>query len=256
MSTVAMFRRQVVLAQKGFWRSGQWAFFALPIALLLTVGVTAGQRAIPGRPGLRSIDLVVPGIVAFCVIAAAYGDLAITLAVQRDQGVLKRLRATPMPRWAFIAGQVGSSLLIGALLVAVVIPLGVVLYGVGVPAAHLLGLAIALGVGATCFCVLGIALSADIPSAEAATAVTSASYLPLAIVSGIFYPLALLGLPDWFHTVVTAFPIARLAHALQHAFDARSSGLGVSTSDLLVMGAWAVGGVLLDFRFFRWSSDK
>ena len=88
MTTMSLVTHQMVLEQRAFWRNPQAAFFtfALPLALLLGLGATSGDDA----------SLLVPGILAFGIIGASYGNLAATVASLRADGVLKRIRATPL----------------------------------------------------------------------------------------------------------------------------------------------------------------
>jgi ABC-2 type transport system permease protein len=248
--------RQVGLELKSFWRSPQAASFTvvLPVGLLVVLGFTSFRGAIPGSAGVRAIELVVPGIIAFGVISAAYMNLAFNLAVQRDEGILKRVRATPLPRWVFVFGHIGSSVVLTAVIVAVMLPLGTLLYGVGVPADRLGGLVLAVTVGTACFCALGLAVSVLIPNSDAASPITNATFYPLAIVSGLFYPTQLLHLPDWLEKVVAFFPIQRLAHAFQQAYTGRAATDVIA--DLAVMAAWCVAAVFVSVRWFRWTNDR
>src|SRR5207248_9167853 len=98
MRTSGLLTGQVRLAQRSFWRSPESAFFsfAMPLGVLLIFGATSSNDQIPGRTDVKLLTLFVPGILAFAIVVIAYGNLAATLALQRADGVLKRVRATPL----------------------------------------------------------------------------------------------------------------------------------------------------------------
>jgi ABC-2 type transport system permease protein len=242
--------RQVQLQQLAFWRNPEAAFFtfALPLGVLLIFGATSTGETIPGRPGLDVLTLFVPGILAFAVVVTAYGNLAATLALQRADGVLKRVRATPLSLALYLGGHLLSILVTAVLISASTLVLGGIVFGVLPRAEALPQLFLMLALGISCFAALGIAISAAIPTADAAGAITNGTYLPLAMVSGMFS--ATLDLPRAFDAVVSAFPLKALADGLRSAYDPAAHGLPVSNA--LVLAAWTVAGVAIARRCFRW----
>ena len=102
---------------------------------------------------------------------------------------------------------------------------------------------------AACFAALGVAISAAIPTADAAGAVTNGTYLPLAMVSGMFS--ATLHLPSALDTVIGAFPLKALADGLRSTYDPAAQGL--PAGETVVLLVWTVAGVVLARRFFRWN---
>ena len=241
---------QIGLEQRAFWRNPQTAFFtfALPIGLLLIFGFVDGDAAIPGRPDLRPLTLFVPGILAFGIIVAAYGNLAATIAVLRADGVLKRMRATPLSAGTYLAGQLASVLATSLAIAVTTVVLGRVAFGVAPSTSRLLPLLGTLALGVVCFAALGLAISSAIRSADSAGPITNGTYLPLALVSGVFN--SGLVLPSWLDRVVSAFPIKALTDSLRASYDPASSGPTVGS--LLVLAAWAVVGIVLARRYFRW----
>src|SRR3954469_6373974 len=135
MSDLGLVAHQVRVEQKAFWRNPDAAFFtlALPLGLLAILG-WLNRDPLPGHPGARFVDVMVPGIVVFGLLAAAYGNLVVSIAVLRDDGVLKRVRATPLPRWTYLAGHVVSALLLTAILASLTIAMGWLVFGVHVQA--------------------------------------------------------------------------------------------------------------------------
>jgi ABC-2 type transport system permease protein len=250
-----MTRRQLLTAQVGlhqrsFWRNPESAFFnfAMPLGVLLLFGATSGNDAVPGRSDVKVLTLFVPGILAFAVVVVAYGNLAATLAVQRADGVLKRLRATPLPATLYLGGQLVSTVAVSLLISLATIALGAAAYGALPRAAAVPQLLVVLALGIACFATLGIAISSVIPTADAAGAITNGTYLPLAIVSGMFS--ATLHLPSGVDAVVGLFPLKALADGLRSTYDPAASGLPVA--DALVLVAWTVAGLLIARRWFRW----
>jgi ABC-2 type transport system permease protein len=250
-----MTRRRLLLAQVGlhqraFWRNPESAFFnfTMPLGVLLLFGATSGNDPVPGRSDVRVLTLFVPGILAFAVVVVAYGNLAATLALQRADGVLKRLRATPLPPTLYLGGQLVSTVVVALLIALATIALGGAAFGALPRTAALPQLLLLLALGISCFAALGIAISAAIPTADAAGAVTNGTYLPLAMVSGMFS--ATLHLPPGVDAVVGLFPLKALADGLRSTYDPAASGLPVA--DAVVLVAWTVAGFLIARRWFRW----
>ena len=250
MRALGLLARQIGYEQRAFWRNASAAVFTFvfPLLMLVIFGTINRDARIGMLGGLSYNQYFVPGIVAFGVISACYTKLAMTLTIQREAGVLKRLRGTPLPPWLFMAGQIGSSLLVSALLVALTTALGVAAYGVRFPG-HWVALALALAAGAFCFCALGIAITAAIPSATAAPAIVNGLLFPVLFISGTFYPLA----PgSWLARVAELLPIRPFEEALFRAFDPGAAGHAVAVQPLVALALWGVGALLVALRSFRW----
>ena len=241
---------QVRLQQRSFWRNPESAFFnfAMPLGVLLIFGATTGSEAVPGRDDVDVVTLFVPGILAFAVVVVAYGNLAATLALQRADGVLKRVRATPLAPTVFLGGFLVSTVVTSLLISLATIALGGIVFQALPRADALAQLAVVLTLGVVCFAGLGIAISAAIPTADAAGAIPNGTYLPLALVSGMFS--AALHLPSVLDVVVSAFPLKALADGLRAAYDPAATGFPLA--DAIVLAVWAVAGISLAVRFFRW----
>ncbi len=238
--------------QKVFWRNPAAVFFtvAFPVVLLLIFATVFGDQTIDVAGGIEVTTYYVPAIITLAVISATMQTLAMTLVIAREDSRLKRGRGTPMPAWVFIAGRVGNSVIVALLMMALVAVLGRVLYGVPIPWAQAPELLVVLAVGAASFCCLGIALTAVIPSQDAAAPIVNAILLPLYFLSGVFIPED--ELPQDVIDFANHFPIR---HFFDATFDAyiRGAGTGLAWSDLAVVAAWGVAGLLLAIRFFRWT---
>jgi ABC-2 type transport system permease protein len=250
MRSLTLLARQIGYEQRAFWRNASAAVFTFvfPLLMLVIFGTINQDARIRALGGISYNQYFVPGIVAFGVISACYTKLAMTLSILRDAGVLKRLRGTPLPPWLYMAGQIGSSLVVSLLLVALTTALGITAYGVVFPG-HYAALALALVAGAFCFCALGIALTAAIPSATAAPAIVNGLLFPILFISGTFYPLA----PDsWLARVAEVFPIRHFEEALFRAFDPAAAGNAIAPKALVVMLLWGAGALAIALRSFRW----
>lgn len=250
MSTGRLLWGQVRLNQRSFWRNPESAFFnfAMPLGVLLIFGATTTNDTLPGHGGVRVLTLFVPGILAFAVVVMAYGNLAATVSLQRADGVLKRLRATPLNPSLYLGGQLVSVVATTLLISAVTIGLGGAAFGALPRPAAIPQLLVVLALGIACFATLGIAISAAIPTADAAGAITNGTYLPLAMVSGMFS--ATLHLPRLLNAVISAFPLKALADGLRSAYDPGVHGLPVH--NVLVLVVWTLAGIALALRYFRW----
>src|SRR3712207_3494530 len=181
MSTVALAWQQFRFERKLFWRNPSAAFFnfLLPLLLLVLIATAfAGDDA--------ELEILIPGVAGMGVLATTFTALAFNLTLLRDEGVLKRIRGTPMPAGAYVAGFVGSATLNAFLQVALVVAIGNLLYGVDWPRDPLLLAGFTL-LGVVCFAALGVAFAHLIPNEDAAPAYTNAVFLPLIFISGVFY---------------------------------------------------------------------
>jgi ABC-2 type transport system permease protein len=240
--------------RRTFWRDPASVFFtvALPlIFLLLFVSVFGNQTTTVQGRQLKVSTYYVPGIITLSVISATFFNLAISVTISREQGLLKRLRSTPLPPSAFFGGRILNATVVTLLMVVVVVGIGRLLYGVAVPTATLPGALLALVVGAGAFCALGLALTAVIPSEGAAPAITNAIILPLYFISGVFLPDEVL--PVAVRQVADIFPVKHLFQSLLTAFDPNVRGPGVAAGDIAIVAAWGVAGLLVAARTFRWT---
>jgi ABC-2 type transport system permease protein len=241
MSPVALAWQQFLFERKLFWRNPSAAFFNFLLPLLLLVLIaTAFSTDDSG------LEILIPGVAGMGVLATTFTALAFNLTMLRDEGVLKRIRGTPMPAGAYLAGFIGSATLNAILQVASVVAIGNLLYGVDWPHDPLLLIGFTL-LGVVCFAALGVAFSQVIPNEDAAPAYTNAVFLPVIFISGVFYSTD--DLPKALHVVAEALPLKHLIDGLSAAIV--GGGGGVATA-ALVVGAWAAAALFLAVRFFRW----
>jgi ABC-2 type transport system permease protein len=240
VSSFALTLRQLRYENKVFWRNPPRAFFtfAFPLMFLFIFTFLFGDA--------DAAQFFVPTITAFSVITACCTNVAMTICFDRDDGQLKRVRGTPLPPGAYMAGHMLHSCLIALLLVIIVSGVGAVFFGVGLPTDNLAAFLLTLLEGAAAFCSLGLALTIAVPNADSAPAIVNAVILPMQFVSGIFFPLE--NAPDWLKSLADIFPVKHFVDALHTAFNGQSFPGG----DLVVLAVWGVAGAILSVRFFRW----
>jgi ABC-2 type transport system permease protein len=241
MSAMALAWEQFRFERKLFWRNPSAAFFnfLLPLLLLVLIATAFASEA-------DELEILIPGVAGMGVLATTFTALAFNLTILRDEGVLKRIRGTPIPAGAYLAGIIGSATLNACLQVALVVVIGNLLYGVDWPHDPLL-LAGFTVLGVVCFASLGVAFAQAIPNEDAAPAYTNAIFLPLIFISGVFYSAD--ELPQALKTIAEALPLKHLIDGLSEAIV---GGGGDAATAAIVVAAWAGAGLFLAVRFFRW----
>jgi ABC-2 type transport system permease protein len=250
--------RQVRFTNKAFWRNPASAFFTFAFPLMFLVIFTSllgsGRLEVAPRVFIDQASYYVASMTAFAVISACYTNIAMSVVFQRDSGILKRTRGTPLPGWAYLSGRVLHAIAVAILLVVITSAFGVAFYGAHVPGGALLGkFAVVLIVGSASFAALGLATTALVPNADAAPAVVNAIILPLLFLSGIFIPMTDSS-PAWMRAIAKTFPVKHFADATMASFYGRP--FGFDWTDVLVVTAWGVAGLLLASWFFSWEPRR
>jgi ABC-2 type transport system permease protein len=253
MSALALLGHQLRYDQKAFWRNPASVFFTVmfPVVLLLIFATVFGGQTVDVRGGIKTTTYYVPAIITLSVISATMQSLAMSLVIAREDGRLKRSRGTPMPPWVFIAGRVGNSIVVALLMMALLAAIGRLLYGVPIPWDRLPAIVLVLAIGAASFCCLGIALTAAIPSQDAAAPIVNALLLPLYFLSGVFIPDD--QLPNGVIHFADVFPVRHFFEAFFDAYVPGGGGATISWDNLAVVAVWGVFGLLAAVRFFRWT---
>lgn len=255
MSAPALVTHQFRYDLLAFFRNGQSRFFtlALPVLFLVIFATVFGNETvtIAGGTEVKQTTYYVPGIVALGVVSAALQNLVVSVVIQRESGVLKRRRATPVPAWVLIAGRALTATVVCLLIAAVLILIGVVVYGVSLPLRHLPAVVIAVVVGAVSFCCIGYAVVSVVSSEDSAQPLVQAVTLPLYFISGVFFPED--QIPSFLLTIADLFPIRHLQQALLAAFDPARSGSAIELGHLAVILVWGAAGLIFAVRRFTWS---
>ena len=244
---IRLFLHELRAQQRLFWRSRESAFFtfSLPILLLVLVGFVYGDETIAGVNGATYL---VAGMLGFGVVAAAFAGVAISLVIRRESGVLKRVRGTPIPPSLYLGAAIGSTLIVIALQALTQIAVGRLLLGADWPAAPG-ALAVSLLVGVAAFAALGVAVTGAVRGAEGSSAVISAVYLPIAVISGTFFSVA--AMPGFLEALAEVLPLTHLLRGLRDAYTGAVAWESLVGS-LGVVALWGIVGVVLSVRVFRW----
>jgi ABC-2 type transport system permease protein len=234
-------------------RNRQARFFTLILPLLfliIFVGVFGNHSVRSGATTVKLSSYYVPGLAALGVIAASFVNLVISITAQREGGILKRRRATPVPAGVLIAGRTLTAVTVSLAVLTVLLAFGRVVYGVSLPTSTLPGIALTAVVGSITFCVLGYALSTAIRNEDAAQPMVQAIMLPLYFISGVFVPN--INLPSWLRHVAQVFPVEHLADGLHKAYAPNVHGVGIVWSDIGVLAIWAAIGLGVALVRFSW----
>ncbi len=251
MSDLRRAAEQLRADLKVFVRNPAAMFFSaiLPIIFMVLFVAIFGNET-DKKLHIKTSTLQVPGFIALAVTSTSFLGLAIGLVRAREDGVLKRIRGTPVPPWVVFAGRVGVAVVTALGVSLILLVIGRVLYGVSLPASRIPALIVTLAVGATALSAVGIAYSRLIPTFDAAPAMTNALVLPLYFISGVFVPTT--SLPHTLVQVASVFPIEPLNAALFSCFDPRAGSGGFQAGKLAVLAAWGVGALLLAVFTFSW----
>jgi ABC-2 type transport system permease protein len=204
-----------------------------------------------GAGKTTTVEILVPGLSALAIIAASFVNLVISITAQRESGILKRRRSTPVPAWTLVGGRTLTAVGVSLVSMTVLLLVGRFAYGVHLPTRTIPGVALTAVVGSVAFCVLAYAFSSAVGSADAAQPMVQATMLPLYFVSGVFVPNV--NLPPWLRHLAEVFPVQHLADGLHHAYDPAVHGSGIVWSDVGVLALWAAIGVVVALRRFSWS---
>jgi ABC-2 type transport system permease protein len=242
---------QVRHVNKAFWRNPASAFFTFVFPLMFLVIFTAllgdGRLDIRGHV-INQGTYYVAEMATFAVISACYTNMAMSVAYQRDTGVLKRLHGTPLPAGTYLTARVVHALLVSLLMVALTATFGALLYDAQIPSGtSLLQFLVMLAVGSASFCALAFAITTLIPNVDAAPPLVNASILPVLFMSGVFIPLED-DAATWVIWVAKVFPVRHFANGMLAAF----LGTPFSWNDVLVVGLWGLAGMAVAVRFFDW----
>lgn len=232
-------------ANRSIWREPVFAGFALvlPTLFVTVLPLVVGNPEIDGVPFATSMA---SGMPVFGAALIAYVALPELVASARDRGLLKRLRGTPLPTWAYLLGRILSVFWITAITITVVLTAAWLFYDAAPAASGWPALLLVLAVGIACLAALGMAVAGLVSNAEAVPAVTLATFLPLVFLSGVF-PLGD-ALPDIIPTITAWLPIAPMVDGVREAFV----GGGLLVRELAVVGAWTVAGLAVALWRFRW----
>ncbi|WP_328465463.1 ABC transporter permease [Streptomyces sp. NBC_00448] len=234
--------------------------FALPLVLLLIFGAIYSGNAPGTHTPMKQV--LIAGIIASGIMSTTFSSLAVAIAVERDDGTLRRLAATPMSPVSYFLGKVVQAFVIGVLETVVLLAVGVGLFGLHLPDTGARWFTfvwvVVLGIVACSF--LGIAYSRVAPNARAAAPVVQLPYLGLQLISGVFFVFT--SLPGFMQVIAGCFPLKWMAQGLRSAFlsdsfqQSEAAGSWEHGRTALVLGGWCLAGLLLSLATFKWGRAR
>jgi len=243
----AMAWRQYRLERRMFWRNPSAAFFnfALPLLFLFLLGaILAGDQ--------DALDVIVPGIAGMSVMSTTFSALAMNLTFLREQGVLKRMRGTPLPSGSYLAALGANAVTNAAIQIVIVVLAGRLLFGIPWPP-DVLELVVFVAAGVACLASLGVAYSHVIPNFDSAPAFVNVVFLPVIFISGVFYDAE--DAPSFLRDIARALPLTHVIDGLSGAMVTGAS-LADNAGSLGVIALWTLLGVVLAIRGFSWEARR
>jgi ABC-2 type transport system permease protein len=239
--------RQYRLERRLFWRNPSAAFFnfLLPLLFLALFGaILHGNQ--------HDLNVLVPGIAGMSVMSTTFVALAYNMTFLREEGVLKRIRGTPMSGSSYLGAILANAVTNTVLQIAIIVVAGQVFFGTGWPRdwGELIVFVVA---GVICFASLGVAFSHIIPNFESTSAYVNAVFLPVILISGVFYDVK--HIPGFIKGIAQVLPLTHLIDGLSGAM-VKGTDLATNISSLGVIAGWSVLGILLAVRGFSWEQRR
>ncbi|HEY7722475.1 MAG TPA: ABC transporter permease [Pedococcus sp.] len=259
MSLAVIAADRTVLELKMYFREKEAVIFSFlfPVMMLSLFSTVFGDSFAEGGSPISAGQFFLPGMVAGGVMLTSFQTLALSVAMERDDGTLKRLRSTPMPPAGYFLGKVGlvaaTSLSQFALLLAV----AALVFGVELPtsASAWLTFAWVFVLGVSSGTVLGTAYS-SLATARSAGALVIGPVIVLQFISGVYFAYG--DIPPWLQQVAAVFPLKWVAQGMRSVFyPAGMEGAEVAGSwehglTAVVLTAWLLVGAVVCARTFSW----
>jgi ABC-2 type transport system permease protein len=230
---------------------GFFITLVVPVLLLVCLNLLTPDpvAALPG--GLGYAQFLTPAIGTFCLLNACYVATITGLVQAREEGVLKRLRGTPLATWAYLFGRFGSALVTALAGLTVITTIAVLFFDVTIvwdAFGYLLGVTL---LGVVCFFLLGVAVVSLVPKSETALPVAYGTMLPLAFISDVFFSSS--HAPAWLYDLASALPVAPIARAMEASFNPGTTSWPMSATALFTTAAWSTAALVLIAVGFRWA---
>ncbi len=244
-----LFLHELKTEQVLFWRNREAAFFTffLPVIFFLVFGSIYGNSVIT-KEHLRAAPFLEAGMIGYGVASTAFAGLAITMVIRRESGVLKRIRATPLPPWTYLVAVLVSTFITFLVEAVLLIVLGRLLFSVEIPTRPL-SLFVVLVIGAVAFAGMGLGLTGFVRSAEGSSAVVNFVYLPMAIISGTFFTPK--EYPGFLRAIADVLPLTYFTKLTRDVM-VRHHHIWSESGSIAVVLLWGVIGLAAALRGFRW----
>jgi ABC-2 type transport system permease protein len=240
---------RLLAAQIGYQARLRAGGRAVTIGIGLPVILLIASHGNNGRTGAAGFA----GWAAFGLTLTAWNTYGVRLVAARESGVLKRWRATPLPRWCYFLGRIAATVVVAVIAGAVTVVAGLVLYHPHLTTAGALAALVALVFGAFAWAAAATAVTALIPTLEAAAPTFLLIYFPIILVSGIFGSISE---PHWLATIASYLPAQPLTQALAAALGHTPGHALLPARDLIVLAAWTVAGLAVAGVTFRWEPHR
>jgi ABC-2 type transport system permease protein len=247
-----LFIHELRTEQLLFWRNREAAFFTffLPVIFFLIFGSIYGNDhiTIATKDVVKASSFLEAGMIGYGVAATCFAGLGITLVVRRESGILKRVRATPLPAMTYLIATLASTFLVFLIEAVLIILIGRFLFSVSVPH-RLFSLAAVLVIGALTFAALGLGITGLVRSSEGSSAVINAVYLPMAIISGTFFSPK--SYPEFLRVVADILPLTHYTELTRDVM-LRNHHVWADGTAIGVVVAWGAVGLVGAIKGFRW----
>lgn len=194
-----------------------------------------------------------PSVIVFTLTISTLAMLVNSVVAQRELGILKRRRATPLPAWAIVISQSLAVILMAISAVALLVLVAAVAFGTAPQASGIPTLVLAIVIGSSAFCGLAYALSTLVDSTDSAQPMIQLIMFPLFFISGIWVPTS--QLPSWLNDLASVFPVEHVADLVHRAYVGVVPA-GPIAVDVLILAGWAVAGAAIASRRFQWYPSR
>lgn len=254
-STLSLLSAQVGYQMRVLVRSplGSFATLVVPLMLLLACNLL-NKGNLHSRGNIPYAQFFTPAMIAFAVVNACYTSVISQTALAREEGILKRIRSTPLPPWIYMTGKLCQTGLVAIVSAVVVVAVGASVYDFEVVWSAVPAVLLTLAVGMFCFCAVAMAVTVLIPNADSAFPVAWGTVLPLCFISDIFIPIE--GAPRWLRDLASVFPLRGFADDLESAFNPVTGTHALQAGHLELMALWGLAAGAFALVAFRWEPSS
>jgi len=251
-SDLALLRRWIAARVVLMLRNPRVTFFtfAFPLMFLVIFSALNGDAKVTVAGGeVPFSQFYTPSIGIFGLTMACYSNVIFGISASRDEGILKRVRGTPLPMPAYLGSWLTGAVLLGMASVVLMFVIAIPVFGVDLYPRMLPAAAVTLVIGAASLAALGLAVATLVKTADQAGPIAQLTLLPLSFISGVWYPIE--GAPGWLVTIAEIFPLYHLVQAFDACFVPQTAGGGWAFGHLAVVAAWGVAGLAVAVRRFQ-----
>lgn len=259
-STLSIGMSRIGIEIRQLFRDRDAAVFtlALPMILMIVFGSVFGDQQLGDGSGITFAQYFVAGMIASGIVYTSFQNLAIGIPQERDEGTLKRLEGTPMPKGSYFIGKVGQVCTVYVIQLFLLMLIGILLFGVQLPdsAEKWAALAWLSVLGLTTWTLLGLAFSSVPKSGKGASAIVTPVILVLQFSSGVFFLYS--QLPSWMQQMAALFPLKWLTQGMRYVFLPESAAAAEVAGSFemarvaMVLLVWTLLSAVLAGTFFRW----